>query len=192
LSSIYMAVASSSGPAARIVTWEAASRCGPAARPRCSTTAWLLNIPFPAAVDDAFAAYEDLLTTHHPGAIALAGDSAGGGLVAALIVRILAAGLPSPACIYCISPWVDLANDSRTMALKADVDPLASQSLLTRMSADYLDGAAASSPLASPIHADLRSAPPALIQVGSAEVLLTDSVKLAQAMRRSPSRSGRI
>ena len=135
---------------------------------------------FPAAVDDALAAYRWLLGNGYAAnRIAVAGDSAGGGLAVALLVAIKAAGLAQPACAVAISPWVDLEGTGASMTTKAATDPMVQRDGLVEMAALYLGDAAATSPLASPIHADLVGIAPLLIQVGSEETLLDDAVRLA-------------
>ena len=136
--------------------------------------------PFPAALDDALAGYRFLLSSGlDPAAIVLAGESAGGGLAVATLVSLRDAGDPLPARIWCSSPWVDLTMSGWTMTSKAAVDPLIQRDYLTELAGAYLHGADPRNPLVSPIHADLRGLPPMLIQVGSAETLLSDSVALA-------------
>lgn len=138
--------------------------------------------PFPAAVDDAVAAYRALLGQGlTPGNIAVAGDSAGGGLTVAMLVAALQAGLPAPAAALAISPWVDLECAGGTIVSKAAEDPALTREGLQSMAALYLNGGSLRGPLASPIHADLTGLPPLLIQVGSAEILLDDATRLAAA-----------
>jgi len=138
--------------------------------------------PFPAALEDAVAGYRFLLSRGFaPGRIALAGESAGGGLAVAAMVRLRDAGDPLPACAWLSSPWVDLENAGGTMETKAAVDPLISKPYLAELAAMYLRGADPRTPLASPLRADLRGLPPMLIQAGSAETLLDDAVRLAGA-----------
>jgi monoterpene epsilon-lactone hydrolase len=136
--------------------------------------------PFPAAVDDAVTAYRRLLDDgRDPGAIALAGDSAGGGLTVSALLAIRDAGLPLPAGAVCLSPWTDLECAGESMTTKADEDLSLSADELRTLASRYLGDAAARDPLASPIHADLSGLPPLLIQVGSAELLLDDATRLA-------------
>jgi len=136
--------------------------------------------PFPAAVDDALTGYRHLLGQGFaPAKIAIAGDSAGGGLTVALLLAIRDAGLPQPACGFCISPWVDLEGTGASMTGKADEDPMVQAAGLADMAAAYLAGASARNPLAAPLHADLAGLAPLLIQVGSAETLLDDATRLA-------------
>jgi acetyl esterase/lipase len=136
--------------------------------------------PFPAAVDDALAAYRWLLDQGiAANRIAVAGDSAGGGLTVALLLAIKAAHLPQPACAVPISPWVDMAATGGTMDSKAATDPMVQRQALLDWAGLYLGATAATHPLASPIHADLAGIAPLLIQVGSEETLLDDALKLA-------------
>ncbi|MGH7058827.1 MAG: alpha/beta hydrolase [Stellaceae bacterium] len=136
--------------------------------------------PFPAALDDALAGYRYLLAQGiEPRHVAIAGDSAGGGLAIATLVSLRDRGETLPACAWCISPWVDLEMLGSSMAAKAEADPLIQKAYLSELAASYLAGADPRSPLAAPIHADLRGLPPLSIQVGSAETLLDDAVRLA-------------
>jgi monoterpene epsilon-lactone hydrolase len=138
--------------------------------------------PFPAAVDDALEAYGFLLQQGiAPTSIAVAGDSAGGGLTIATLVAARDAGLPQPACAVAISPWVDLELRGESMTSKAAEDPMLPRQLLANWATAYLNGASPRHPLAAPLHANLKGMAPLLIQVGSAEVLLDDSVRLAAA-----------
>jgi acetyl esterase/lipase len=137
--------------------------------------------PYPAAVDDALAAYQALLHSGiAPSDIAFAGDSAGGGLAIATLVNARDRGLPLPAAAYVMSPYVDLTLAGTTMETKAAVDPLLSRELLEPRVADYTAGAAPADGLISPIFADLTGLPPLIIQAGSHEVLLDDAVRLAR------------
>ena len=137
--------------------------------------------PFPAAVDDALAGYRGLLDAGvAPGSIVVGGDSAGGGLTAAALLAIRDAGLDLPAAGVLISPWADLTNGSESYRTHADRDPLVFQEDIDRWRDAYLAGADPRAPLASPLHADLAGLPPLLIHVGSEEVLLDDSRKLAE------------
>ncbi|GJE62769.1 Monoterpene epsilon-lactone hydrolase [Methylobacterium trifolii] len=136
--------------------------------------------PFPAALDDALTGYRFLLASGiAPARIALAGESAGGGLALATALSLREVGLPLPGCLWLSSPWVDLALTGPSMESKAAVDPLLSRAYLSELAGLYLNGADARGPLVSPINADLTGLPPTLIQVGSAETLLDDSVRLA-------------
>ena len=137
--------------------------------------------PFPAAIEDTAAAYRWLLKFGiEPAHIAIAGDSAGGGLALAAMVTIRNAGLPLPGAVVCLSPWVDLALTGNSMTSKAAEDPIVSREMLLGWGKLYLRDTDPRAPLASPLYADLRGLPPLLIQVGSAEVLLDDSLRLAE------------
>jgi acetyl esterase/lipase len=137
--------------------------------------------PFPAAVDDAMAGYRFLLSTGvAPSRICIAGDSAGGGITLAALVTIRDAGLKLPGCAWCISPWVDLECIGASMTSKAAVDPMIQRDYLQEIGGMYLNGADPRSPLAAPLYAELAGLPPMLIQVGTAETLLDDAVRLAE------------
>jgi acetyl esterase/lipase len=142
--------------------------------------------PHPAAVEDAVAAYRHLLARGvSPDRLALAGDSAGGGLTVATLLALREAGLPRPAAGVCISPWLDLALSGETMVTKADVDPMCTPALLAMMAAAYLGGADARTPGASPLYADLAGLPPLLVQVGTSETLLDDARRFAERAERA-------
>ncbi|MFS8038319.1 alpha/beta hydrolase [Xanthobacter sp. AM11] len=136
--------------------------------------------PFPAALEDAEAAYRFLLAHDYTGSqIVVGGDSAGGGLTLALLQTLRAKGLPPPACAWLVSPWVDLEMTGASMDSKDAVDPLIHRPYLQQLAEAYLAGGTSPrSPLVSPLHADLTGLPPILIQVGSCETLLDDSVRL--------------
>jgi len=138
--------------------------------------------PFPAAVDDALAAYRFLLSVGGVPStgITIAGDSAGGGLVVATMAAIRDAGLPQPACGWSISPWVDMEAIGNSMISKAAIDPTVQKAGILDLAKQYLNGADPRSPHAAPIYADLRGLAPLLIHVGAAETLLDDAVRLAQ------------
>jgi acetyl esterase/lipase len=136
--------------------------------------------PYPAAVEDARAAYEGLLAQDYaPAQIALAGESAGGGLAVATLLALRDAGVPLPSCGYLMSPYVDLTLSGETLAGKREVDPILTPDGLRARVPDYVGRADASDPLISPIFGDLRGLPPLLIQVGSHEILLSDALRLA-------------
>jgi phosphinothricin tripeptide acetyl hydrolase len=140
--------------------------------------------PYPAAVDDATAAYRWLLDQGiAPGHIVIGGDSAGGGLTVATLLALRDARLPLPAGGVCISPWVDLTCSGGSYRTKAAVDPIVTRTGVEEMARAYLGSSAARTPLASPLFADLRGLPPLLVHVGSDEVLLDDAVQLADRAR---------
>ena len=137
--------------------------------------------PYPAAVDDAFAAYEALLDSGiAPSDIAFAGESAGGGLAVATLVNARDRGLPLPAAVFVMSPYADLTLSGRTMETRREVDPLLSREALEPRVADYTAGHDAALGLISPMFADLTGLPPLIIQAGTHEVLLDDAVRLAE------------
>jgi monoterpene epsilon-lactone hydrolase len=137
--------------------------------------------PYPAAVDDALAAYQALLDGGTaPAAIVFAGESAGGGLAVATLVNAREHGLPLPAAAVVMSPYADLTLAGTTMETKRDADPLLSPQALQARVADYTAGQDPALGLISPIFADLTGLPPLIIQAGTHEVLLDDAVRLAR------------
>jgi acetyl esterase/lipase len=138
--------------------------------------------PFPAAVEDACAAYRWLLAQGiAPGRLAIAGDSAGGGLTLGTLVALRDARTPLPAAGVCLSPFTDLEGTGDSMRT-AD-DPLIDKDAIAMMTASYLQGRDPRQPTASPVHADYRGLPPLLLQVGTREVLLDDSRRVAERAR---------
>ena len=136
---------------------------------------------FPAAVDDALAVYRYLLRNGvEPQDLIVAGDSAGGGLTMALALALKEKGVPQPAGLFVISPWADLTQSADTYRSKAETDPMITKAGLDGMAQAYLGGLDVHDPLASPVLGDLSGLPPILVQVGSEEALLGDSLKLAE------------
>jgi acetyl esterase/lipase len=139
--------------------------------------------PFPAAVDDATTAWRWLLQQGlKPSRLAIAGDSAGGGLTIATLVNLRDQKLPLPACAVAISPWVDLEVVGSSMTSRAAQDPMVQKPGIQFMASLYLNGKDAKSPLAAPLHADVKGLPPVLVQVGSAETLLDDAMRIAEKL----------
>jgi acetyl esterase/lipase len=137
--------------------------------------------PYPAAVDDALAAYEALLEGGtDPAGIAFAGESAGCGLAVATLLNAREHGLPLPAAAYLMSPYVDLTLAGATIETKRDSDPLLSPEALRARVPDYTAGQDPALGLISPVFADLSSLPPLIIQAGTHEVLLDDAIRLAR------------
>jgi epsilon-lactone hydrolase len=139
--------------------------------------------PFPAAFDDALSAWRFLrkegVAAHH---IAVGGDSAGGGLTAALINRLYDMGEEGPGCAWLISPWTDLTMSGSTLSTKDAVDPLIHKAYLIELAQAYVPAAMdRKDPRVSPLFANLKGFPPALIQVGSSETLLADATRFAEA-----------
>jgi epsilon-lactone hydrolase len=137
--------------------------------------------PYPAAVDDALAAYEALLDDGtDPSDVVFAGESAGGGLAIATLVNARDHRLPLPAAAFAMSPYADLTLAGTSMDAKGALDPLLGRPALEARVPDYTAGADAALALISPIFADLSGLPPLIIQAGSHEVLLDDAVRLAR------------
>ncbi|GGH49730.1 alpha/beta hydrolase fold domain-containing protein [Frigidibacter albus] len=139
--------------------------------------------PFPAALEDAEAAFAGLLARGYaPERIALGGDSAGGGLAFALLARLYAAGTV-PGFVYGFSPWSDLTGSGESIRRNARADPMLPAARLADVAQMYLQGHPAGDPGASPLFAEFPGAPPVLLQVGSTEILLDDSLRLAERLR---------
>jgi acetyl esterase/lipase len=139
--------------------------------------------PFPAAFDDAMTAWHFLrrqgIAAEH---IAIGGDSAGGGLSLAVALKLRDLKEELPACLWLVSPWTDLTMSGSTLITKDAVDPLIHKGYLRELADAYLGGGAdRKDPRVSPLFGDLGGMPPMLIQVGSAETLLDDAVRLAAA-----------
>jgi acetyl esterase/lipase len=142
--------------------------------------------PHPAAVDDATAAYRWLLGAGQaPERLAIAGDSAGGGLTVATLVALRDVGDRLPAAGVCLSPWVDLEGLGESMSTCAHLDPMVQRDPLLKMAKMYLGDLPPRTPLASPLYADLSGLPPLLIQVGTAETLLDDATRIAERARKA-------
>lgn len=138
--------------------------------------------PFPAALDDAEAAYEGLLKDGHaPASIAIAGDSAGGGLTIALAMRLRDKGRPLPASLTVFSPWVDLTHDH---LYSPECEPVLQPRWIEKAARLYTGKEPRTNPLISPIHGDLSGLPPLLIQVGSEEILLNDAQRLSNRVNQ--------
>lgn len=145
---------------------------------------------FPAAVEDAVAVYRALLDggTDDPldaGQVVVAGDSAGGGLVLALALALKAQGLPQPAGIFAISPWADLTQGGASYRTKAATDPMIDKARLDEAARDYLGGLDPHDPLASPVFGDFEGVAPVLIQTGSEEALLSDSITMTDVLAQA-------
>ncbi len=137
--------------------------------------------PFPAAVEDGVAFYRWLLDQGFtPKNLAIAGDSAGGGLAVATLISARDQGLPMPKAAVPISPWSDMTCSNESYKTRAEADPLVGSGSIGDMANLYLQGKDPKHPYASPNFASLKSLPPLLIHVGRDEVLLDDSIKLDQ------------
>jgi epsilon-lactone hydrolase len=137
--------------------------------------------PFPAAVDDVLTVWRWLRTGQGlpASAVAVAGDSAGGGLAVALMATLRDAGEDLPAAAVLMSPWTDLSFSGASMTEREAEDPVLTPDEIREFAAIYLAGADPRAPQASPLFARLDGLPPLLIQVGTAELLLSDSEELA-------------
>ncbi|MFM0403420.1 alpha/beta hydrolase [Paraburkholderia aspalathi] len=139
---------------------------------------------FPAALDDATAAYRQLIADGTPPeSIVIAGDSAGGGLALATVVALRDAGDPLPAGCLLFSPWTDLAAAGATIRTNDGLDPMFSGPAIARAAQVYLGDTPATHPYASPVYADMKGLPPLFIMAGSTEVLLDDSQRVADKAR---------
>ena len=159
------------------------TEAGRAARMQTLAVAYRLapEHPFPAAYDDALNAWRFLRNQGIDAAkIAIAGDSAGAGLILGLVGRLRDAHEELPACVWLISPWTDLTMSGSTLVSKTAADPLIHKEYLDELADAYLPaGIDRKDPRVSPLYADLGKFPSMLIQVGSEETLLDDSVRLA-------------
>jgi monoterpene epsilon-lactone hydrolase len=166
----------------RHVTWRIAS----AARAHVLAVDYRLapEHPFPAALEDAFTAYNWLVTRGiDPSRIAVMGDSAGGGLLFSLMLRLRDEGYPLPGAAVALSPWTDLALTGASLRVNAIYDPMLSADDPPLFVNDYLAGADPRAPYVSPLYGDPAGLPPTIIQVGSDEVLRDDAVRMADRMR---------
>jgi len=137
--------------------------------------------PFPAALEDALAAYRALVANGTAAShIVVAGDYAGGGLALALLVALRDGGDTLPAAAVLFSPWTDLAATGQSIVTNNASDALFFGSWVAQTARHYLGHTPATNPLASPVYADLRGLPPLLIQVSGSEVLLDDSRRVAE------------
>ncbi len=141
--------------------------------------------PFPAAVDDATTCWRWLLSEgYSPSRMAIAGDSAGGGLALATLLALKAAGEPLPACAVGLSPWTDLEATGPTAKKGAVDDPMLTPDNVRSSGRDYA-GDEVRNPFAAPLHGDLAGLPPLLLQVGTREILLSDSTRFAEKAQRA-------
>jgi epsilon-lactone hydrolase len=140
---------------------------------------------YPAALDDAVTTFRWLVEQRDvaPGRIAVTGDSAGGGLGAALLVRLRDEGLPLPACYAGMSPWTDLAATGGSMQKLASVDPWLTAALVQPAGRGYAGTVPLDHPHVSPLYADLHGLPPVLVHVGSDEILLDDAIRFVAKAR---------
>jgi len=164
---------------------ELVARIALAARARCVSIDYRLapEHPCPAAVDDAIAAYRALLGSGtQAGSIVFGGDSAGGGLVMATLLRLLTTNDPMPRAAVLLSPWVDMSCTGDSIDANAPYCYL-QRPALELFARQYLQGRPPDDPVASPVHADLSGLPPLLVQAGSAEALYSECLLLAERAR---------
>ena len=166
----------------RDLTWRIAKRAR--ARVLCVDYRLAPEFPFPAAVNDATLVYRWLIHNGvDPRRIAIVGDSAGGGLAFATLLKLRDEGMPMPAATVALSPWTDLALTGMSLELNAETESILSIGATRRLAEHYLAGADPRTPYASPLYGDLAGLPPTLIQVGSDEAQLDDSVRMADKLR---------
>lgn len=168
----------------RDFTWRIADAT--AARVLCIAYRLAPEHPFPAAVDDAVAAYRWLLADGaDPRHIAIMGDSAGGGLTFGTLLRLRDEGLPMPAAAAGLSPWTDLALTGDTLKSNAKAEPMLSVAQVGVFANLYLGGVDPKHPHASPLYGDHRGLPPSLLQVGSDEILRADAERMTESLRQA-------
>ncbi len=142
--------------------------------------------PFPAAIEDAVGVYRSLLQQgFEPANIAVAGDSAGGGISVAMLLSLREAGDPLPGAVVLLSPLLDLSGQGDSMLSRVDRDPWFNPDILSHVARHYCGDAGLTDPLVSPVFADASGMPPTLIQVGDDEILLSDSERFAENLRAS-------
>lgn len=142
--------------------------------------------PFPAALEDAVTSYRYLLENGYSGnKIAIAGESAGGGLTLATCLSLRDQNLPLPVSLTCLSPWTDLEMTGDSFELLEKIDPMLNALSLHMMASNYVCDHNPRAPLISPLHADFNGFPPLLIHVGSDEMLLDDSKRVATKARQN-------
>ncbi len=142
--------------------------------------------PFPAAVEDGVSAFRFLLGQGvSPSSIVISGDSAGGNLTMATLLDLKDKGDPMPAAAVVLSPWVDMEGIGKSMETNAAIDPFIQKDTILSCADMYLNGINPRTQLAAPIYADLSGLPPLLIQVGSAETLLDDAIRLSEKAKEA-------
>lgn len=142
--------------------------------------------PYPAALEDAGKAWNYLMLLGY-GAdnVIITGDSAGGNLALALVLRLKEEGRMLPRGIVLLSPWTDMTASGKSYETRADVDPVLDMEYLARVTASYAEGWDLTNPMISPIFGDFKGFPPTYIQVGENEILLSDSKRLYKTMREA-------
>ena len=164
------------------------ARISAEAKVRCLSIEYRLapEYPFPAAIDDTYTAYNWLLKEGvKPKNIIVSGQSAGGGLCLALLLKLKENFFSQPRGAVALSPWTDLTQSGKTMKINADIDPVISKKYLDRMANLYLAKTPNTTPLASPLYGELSGLPPLLVQVGSAETMLDDSRRFVEKAKEA-------
>ena len=164
------------------------ARISAEAKVRCLSIEYRLapEHPFPAAIDDTYTAYNWLIKEGmNPKNIIVSGQSAGGGLCLALLLKIKENNGIQPKGAVALSPWTDLSQSGKTMITNANIDPVISKKYLDRMANLYLSKASNTSSLASPLYGDLSGLPPMLVQVGSCETMLDDSKRFVEKAKEA-------
>ncbi len=135
---------------------------------------------YPAAIDDCVAAYRAIIADVDPALVTIAGDSAGGGATLATLGALKAAGDPMPGAVYVLSPWTDLTASGESVITREPFDPMFDGKGLLEAGAAYAGETPLDDPGVSPLFADPTGYPPTLIQTGMDEILLSDSIRLAE------------
>ncbi|MFL6798858.1 MAG: alpha/beta hydrolase [Xanthobacteraceae bacterium] len=171
----------------RDFTWRIASAAR--ARVLCIDYRLAPEHPFPAALDDAVAAYRWLLSTGTlPSRLGIMGDSAGGGLLFATLLRLRAEATALPAAAVTLSPWTDLTLSGASFTRNAAAEPMLKAQQTLTLARNYVGTGDPRHPYLSPLFGDLRGLPPSLILVGSDEILLDDAVRMAERLREAGAR----
>jgi len=143
--------------------------------------------PFPAGLDDCFETYKWLMSEkcYKPNNIIIGGDSAGGTLTLSVLIKLRDQNIPLPAAAFCLSPATDMTGSGESYTTKAEVDPFLTPELGQLVLDNYLGDIDPENPLVSPLFANLHGFPPIYIQVGTSEILLDDSKRIAQKLEEA-------
>lgn len=142
--------------------------------------------PYPAALEDALLAWDYLMENHFaPENVILAGDSAGGNLALVLSLFLKEKGRPLPGALLLFSPWTDLTLSGESLESRADIDPVLTPEYVRAAQDAYTNGASPDSPLLTPLLGDFAGFPPVLIQVGTNEILHSDSLRLEEKLKEA-------
>jgi monoterpene epsilon-lactone hydrolase len=145
--------------------------------------------PFPAALEDVEAVYLRLIERHAPNDIVVGAESSGAALALSALVKFKDEGQPLPAAAFFISAHFDMSLSGESMQSRGEVDPFTSREALERAAKWYTNGADPRLPLISPLFAKLQNLPPMLLQVGDHEILLSDSLRVAEEVRKQGGRA---